>query len=223
MNYYEKQQQEIATIKPRSIALNLSDADVRRLYEKTGKCGLTPAELLQNFISDLVDSAYSNGSDERAIAHKWFNHYNFSHCQNESLLSYLLSIGELEDFISTLTLIDKVKDDDRLTKDLAESQDKIQSYFEKFKGASKRYTGEAPTEYFLEIEIEKIIDWIANKDILHYKLSEGLLNMATARKCDFCHYYCDEAYQAELGMKDLQLCENCEREEIMKKKKWYRN
>lgn len=45
--------------------MNLSDADVRRLAEKSGEGGLTISELLENFIGDLVDGTYSNGSDER--------------------------------------------------------------------------------------------------------------------------------------------------------------
>ncbi len=61
-------QEEMATIKERSISLKLSDADCERLLKKAAMCGLTVAELLQNFIGDLVDGTYSNGSDERMLA-----------------------------------------------------------------------------------------------------------------------------------------------------------
>ena len=67
MRDYSSQREEIETIKPRTITVNLSDADVRRLAEKSGEGGLTISELLENFIGDLVDGTYSNGSDERCM------------------------------------------------------------------------------------------------------------------------------------------------------------
>lgn len=63
--YGEQQQNEIATIKKRTFMLKLSDADVRRIYEKAGGAGMTVSELLQNFIGDLVCGTYSKGADER--------------------------------------------------------------------------------------------------------------------------------------------------------------
>ncbi len=185
MNYYEEQQKEIATIKPRSIMLNLSDADVGRLYVKAGESGLTPAELLQNFIGDLLDGTYSNGSDERAYANDWFERCHFAHNQSESLLSYLLGINELESFLLTLTLIEDVKEeieatlsDDYLTADEIQSevdslarqlgsyQEEIETCFENFKGAEKGPAAEIPAEYSLDDEIKKIMDWKAKKDSL---------------------------------------------------------
>lgn len=63
-----EQEKEIKTIRPRSIILNLSNADVKRISEKAEIAGLTVAELLQSFIGDLVNGTYSNGSDERQRA-----------------------------------------------------------------------------------------------------------------------------------------------------------
>lgn len=65
MRDYNSRKNEIEIIKPRTITVNLSDADVKRLAEKSGEGGLTISELLENFIGDLVDGTYSNGSDER--------------------------------------------------------------------------------------------------------------------------------------------------------------
>ena len=42
MDYKTRQEQEIATIAPRTFKLELSDADVNRLFEKAGSVGLTP-------------------------------------------------------------------------------------------------------------------------------------------------------------------------------------
>ena len=39
MRDYSSQREEIETIKPRTITINLSDADVRRLAEKSGEGG----------------------------------------------------------------------------------------------------------------------------------------------------------------------------------------
>ena len=68
----EQQNKEIEIIKPRTLEIKLSDADVKRLAEKAGAHGLSVAELLKAFIGDLVCGTYSNGSDERMYAEQWF-------------------------------------------------------------------------------------------------------------------------------------------------------
>lgn len=59
-----QQQEEIETIRSRTIEVKLSDADVKRISEKAAAHGLTVGELIENFIGDLVCGTYSNGSDE---------------------------------------------------------------------------------------------------------------------------------------------------------------
>lgn len=78
MIYGEQQQQEIATIKERTIKLKLSDADVDRLAMKAAEAGMTMEELLVSFIGDLVCGTYSNGSDERMYAEAWYERCGFS-------------------------------------------------------------------------------------------------------------------------------------------------
>lgn len=68
---YQEQVREISTIKPREYKLNLSDADIERLAIRALRYGISATELLENFIGDLVDGTYSNGSDERMYASKW--------------------------------------------------------------------------------------------------------------------------------------------------------
>lgn len=82
--------QEIETIRARTITLNLSDADYDRLLKKAGSNGLTVAELLQNFIADLVDGTYANGSDERMYAQDWFDRCYFGMFEETTLLRSLL-------------------------------------------------------------------------------------------------------------------------------------
>ncbi len=78
MNYAEKQNAEIATIVPRTFKLNLSDADVTRLYEKAAEASIAPEQLLENFIGDLVCGTHTNGSDERTRAEEWFDRCRLS-------------------------------------------------------------------------------------------------------------------------------------------------
>ena len=100
MNYNQEQQKEIETIKERTIKLKLSDADCERIAEKAGMHGLTVANLLENFIGDLVDGTYSNGSDERHYAERWFERCWFAAFPKQTLLRHLLEWGHnVEDFI----------------------------------------------------------------------------------------------------------------------------
>lgn len=54
-----QQQEEIETIRSRTIEVKLSDADVKRISEKAAAHGLTVGELIENFIGDLVCGTYS--------------------------------------------------------------------------------------------------------------------------------------------------------------------
>ena len=53
-----QQQEEIETIRSRTIEVKLSDADVKRISEKAAAHGLTVGELIENFIGDLVCGTY---------------------------------------------------------------------------------------------------------------------------------------------------------------------
>lgn len=100
MNERERQEKEIATIKERSIGINLSDADLQRLWEKAGSVGMTAGELLASFVGDLVDGTYTNGSDERMYAQQWFDRCGFGMFPEKTFLRYLIEWGELESVLS---------------------------------------------------------------------------------------------------------------------------
>lgn len=133
------------TIKERTITLKLSDADCDRLLEKAGRCGMTVAELLQNFIGDLVDGTYSNGSDERMYAQEWFDRCGFSMFPEETLLRHLLENGvDLEDFVTTYEENEEYKAHPENFGDMMEEydmkpgdtfwfEDELQSYMEDWK------------------------------------------------------------------------------------------
>lgn len=76
MNTWELRAKEkreaVKTIAGRSFTLQLSDMDMRRLKDLCDQHGITAETLLENFIYDLVDGTYSNGSDERDLAERWF-------------------------------------------------------------------------------------------------------------------------------------------------------
>lgn len=108
MSYGEEQKKEIATIKERDIKINLSDADVQRIWKKAGSVGLTVSELLENFIGDLVYGTYSNGSDERIFANEWFDRCGFKMFSNKTFLIYLID-SPFDDVESTMELWDDIK------------------------------------------------------------------------------------------------------------------
>ena len=122
MRDYSSRKNEIETIKPRTITVNLSDADVRRLAEKSGEGGLTISELLENFIGDLVDGTYSNGSDERMYAEQWYQRCWFAMFSDDTFLKFLLLWGGLDDFIDLMNKIESRK------KEIAEMKADAENY-----------------------------------------------------------------------------------------------
>ena len=109
MRDYSSQKIEIETIKPRTITVNLSNADVKRLAEKSGEGGLTISELLENFIGDLVDGTYSNGSDERMYAEQWYQRCWFAMFSDDTFLKFLLLWGDLDDYIDLMDELESNK------------------------------------------------------------------------------------------------------------------
>lgn len=71
MLYGNDNKQEVENVRGRMYEIRLSDADVERLARKALSYNLSVAELLENFIGDLVGGTYTNGSDERMYAERW--------------------------------------------------------------------------------------------------------------------------------------------------------
>ena len=88
-----EQQNDIKIVKERRITVKMSDSDCDRLARKCGKSGITIGELIQSFIGDLIDGTYSNGSDERDYADKWFERCWFGMFPEPTLLNHLLNNG----------------------------------------------------------------------------------------------------------------------------------
>lgn len=118
-----EQKKEIETIKPREYSLKLSDADVLRIAKTAGAYDMTVSELLENFIGDLVNGTYTNGSDERMYAHQWAERCWFSYDPDKSLVKYLCDNWEYEfsDLWDVLERIEDIQEDIRITeKNIAE-------------------------------------------------------------------------------------------------------
>lgn len=93
MNSREKQKQEIATIREKTIKIKLSEADCERIYNLCGEHNITITELVESFIGDLIGGTYTNGSDERDYARRYFERCGFGMFPETTLLNWLLNMG----------------------------------------------------------------------------------------------------------------------------------
>lgn len=171
MNYREQQQKEIATIKERTLKLNLSDADCERIAEKAGSVGMTVSELLENFIGDLVDGTYTNGSDERMHANEWFDRCGFGMFPEKTLLKELLDSGyNIDDF---LTVYDEMKlyeeNPEEYKKDLEENHVPIEDpmwFYEEYKDYTEEFINEYKGTLDMEKEVALCRKWYASYESL---------------------------------------------------------
>ena len=115
------QQEEIKTIRPRKFEVNLSNADVERLFIKAYSNGITPEELIADYIGDLVNGTYTHGSDERLFANEYFERCCYEFIP-KTLLHWALcdftfaferlkeAIEQLEDAQADLDMLEAEKD-----------------------------------------------------------------------------------------------------------------
>lgn len=140
-DFISMQQVEIETIKPREFSIKLSDADVKRIYNVAGAHGLTPGELIEQFIGDLVDGTYSNGSDERERANSWLERCWFGMFPEYTFLRYLIEWGEIEYYLDDLD-------------DLETAREELE-YLQ-----GEEYAKEEPDEEIRNQEIKDAKEWI---------------------------------------------------------------
>lgn len=107
----KNQREEISTTQPRTLLLNLSEEDVKSLCEKAGSVGLTVAELIENFIGDLVYGNRSNGSDERMYANEWFDRCWFAMFPENTFLKYLIDWGGIYEVLELWEDIKRAKEE----------------------------------------------------------------------------------------------------------------
>lgn len=115
---------ESKTCARKNYTLNLSDADTERIARKAGKCNLTVSQLIENFIGDLIDGTYTNGSDERMYANQWFDRCWFAHESDHNLITFICDHNyDFEDIQKILQAIENTQKHIRKTQDEIESTD----------------------------------------------------------------------------------------------------
>lgn len=166
----DSQEQEIKTIRGRTITLELSDADVERIWNKAGSVNLTVSKLLENFIGDLVWGTYTNGSDERMYAEQWFERCGFDMFPDKTFLGYLLEYARIKEVTGLWEDIKSVKEEleyaklhpteydpeeiEGLKEDLTDWKCSLDETFEEYKESVKNE--EVGT---LDEEMETVIKW----------------------------------------------------------------
>lgn len=96
---YQEYLEEVKSIKPRTLRVPLSDADVRRISELASCHGLNVETLVANFITDLVGGTHSHGLDERTYAEQWFEHSESGTSSDHSFLGFLVAHNALTDVV----------------------------------------------------------------------------------------------------------------------------
>ncbi len=134
----------------RTISIRLYQDEVEELCRKSGKVGLSIGELFENFVADLICGTHTNGSDERMYIEQWFNRCYFSIMPEETFLSYLLEMREIDSVLEcweTLQELKELEEPDCYDKEELEiQQNTLEEYFQEY----RTYTRE-PTEDQLEL------------------------------------------------------------------------
>ena len=187
MSWGEEQQKEIETIRERKITVKLSNADCDRLARKCGEHGLTIGELIENFVGDLVGGTYSNGSDERDYADRWFERCCFGMFSEPTLLNHLLCYGyKPEDYLDILDNIETAQEEKKYLEEHPEEADEEAQYIdddiadweEKLKDMSADWKPEKKPN--MDEEIELIKKWVKER--------EGLINEQDQTEADRAKY-----------------------------------
>lgn len=79
-----------------NVELNLYEEDLKKVLNICGAHDLELGQLLENFISDLVDGKERNGSDEVDLAGKWFQRCWFGMFPEETFLRYVINYNSVE-------------------------------------------------------------------------------------------------------------------------------
>lgn len=157
--------------KEKTLTLNISDEDYLDLLKKCGIHSITPEDLLENFISDLVYGKNCNGSDESIKAQAWFERCWFGMFPEETLLKYLLEYGpEPEELIFLIDDISSLHEElKELEKDPSKNISDIQIIHEEINDSKAEYQ-EIINKFLkknhdadLEKEIKSVEMWIQRK------------------------------------------------------------
>ena len=84
--------------------------NIIRKGRKSGKVGLSIGELFENFVADLICGTHTNGSDERMYIKQWFDRCYFSIMPEETFLSYLLEMQEIDSVLECWEILQELKE-----------------------------------------------------------------------------------------------------------------
>ena len=84
--------------------------NIIRKGRKSGKVGLSIGELFENFVADLICGTHTNGSDERMYIKQWFDRCYFSIMPEETFLSYLLEMREIDSVLECWEILQELKE-----------------------------------------------------------------------------------------------------------------
>lgn len=124
----DRLKEEIKSIRPREYKLRLSTADVKRLYDRAIIEGTTVENLLEKFVSDLVDGTYCTGGDESDLANDYVARCNYSVNTVKTFISWLLQCGDTHDLAIKLDMLDDALEDDNIEEIECQNQ-KIMKYY----------------------------------------------------------------------------------------------
>lgn len=149
----------------RTISIRLYQDEVEELCRKSGKVGLSIGELFENFVADLICGTHTNGSDERMYIEQWFDRCYFSIMPEETFLSYLLEMREIDSVLECWEILQELKNleepDCYDKEELEIQQNTLEEYFQEY----RTYTRE-PTEDQLEAAMEKVLEWNKEREYL---------------------------------------------------------
>ena len=141
---------------------------------KCGEYGLSAGELIAYFVGDLVGGTYSNGSDERNLANRWFERCWFGMFPENTLLSHLLDEGyNPEDYLDAMDNIETAKEDKKYIEEHPEEadgeepdwiDDDIAHWEEELKYMRKWWKPESEPD--MDKEIKLIKQWVGEREEL---------------------------------------------------------
>lgn len=149
----------------RNITIKLPDDDVDALCKKAGKTELTVSQLIENFISDLIDGSRTNGSDERMYAQQWFERCWFSSLMEETFLCYLIDFDKIESATGIWDELEYYKNKGELDEYEREEvellNEELEEMFEDYKELYRR-----PEDATLEEEMKLVTAWCKEREAL---------------------------------------------------------
>ena len=149
----------------RNITIKLPDDDIDALCKKAAKAELTVSQLIENFVSDLIDGSRTNGSDERMYAQQWFDRCWFSSPMEETFLSYLIDFDQIDTAIETWEELEYYKKQSELDEyDKEEVELLNEEINELFNDYKELYTNCA--DETLEEGMKRVTEWFKEREEL---------------------------------------------------------